>query len=921
MRPLKLSISAFGPYAGKTVIELDKLGKSGIYLICGDTGAGKTTIFDAITFALYGEASGRNREASMLRSKYANDDAPTEVELEFESAGKTYTVKRNPEYERKKTRGEGTTPVRAGAELYMPDGRVIAKKTDVDKAIVEIIGVDRKQFSQIAMIAQGDFLRLLLAETKDRQMIFRDIFKTEYFAKLQDCLKSEATKIENGRNALKSGVMQYINGILCDGDDVLALELQKAKAGELPVDSIITLLDELIAKDAAAEAKIRAESDETDKAVEALTRLITAARERLRSRDALENARKERSELEPKAAELKKSFDEKAAAYPEADKKLEDALAAVRAELAVHGELLAVLGEIRRLENELKTCAEGRLSAEKTVAENEKLLRAYAEESRSLEGAEAEKVRLAAQKEKLKAELERIKELGTSVRQQSDLEAEYRRAQAVYSEAYKKYETLADKARQLRREFNDEQAGIMAEALRDGEPCPVCGSVVHPKKAVKSAHSPTEAEVKSAENEAEAELKAANGRSAEAANIRGKYEAGAETVRKAVGEFLGEYSGDVLSKLREIYSEKQGQCQAIESKIAKEEQNIARRQELAGRMEKHTAEQEALKNTLQELNGALTAHEARLDGEIRRRDDIAGKLVYPDKPAAEAKLRELEAERKALRTAYESVQKEYGDCREKCQSLNAQIAQLEELLKGGKDTDIAASEAEQNALRDRTRELSEIRTAISVRLSQNRSARENITAKSAELTELDKKWQWMNSLSATANGDISGREKIKLETYVQMTYFDRILRRANTHLMRMSGGKYDLRRRETPDDLRSQSGLEINVIDHYNGTERSVKTLSGGESFIASLALALGLSEEVQMSAGGIRLDTMFVDEGFGSLDDETLNQAMRALRSLAEGSRLVGIISHVSELRNRIDKQIIVRKEKTGGSTAVISI
>ena len=922
MRPLKLSISAFGPYAKRTELDLEKLGGSGIYLICGDTGAGKTTIFDAITFALYGETSGQNRDASMMRSKYASDDVPTEVELTFESAGKVYRIKRSPRYQRRKMRGEGYTTENAKVELHLPDGRLVDKTDEADSAMRGIIGLTKEQFSQIAMIAQGDFLRLLLAGTKERESIFRDVFRTEYYQKLQDVLKEETKEIERERGELRRDVSQHINSIACDEEDVLASEVKKAKAGELPADAVMVLLDGLVKKDADAEKRLGTETEEVNKRIEALTKLITAAAERQRSQEALERARTERAELEPQVGELKSAFDAKAAEYPAEDKRLEEAVSAVKSELTLHDELAKVDSEITRLNGDFKECESERTAAEKTVAENEKLLQVYAEERRSLENAGAEKERLTAQSEKLRDELLRIKKLGKAVKELNELAAKYRDAQQVYKKANDEYEKLADAARRMRRAFNDEQAGIMAEALSDGEPCPVCGSTEHPKKAVKSIEAPTEADVLKAEGDADAQLKIANERSADAAAIRGKYEANAGTVNTNVAEVLGDaYEGDVLEKLRGIYAEKQNVFNAVEKRINQEEKNIARRGELDVKIEEHRSDQEKQIAALQTVNSEMTALKARLESETARREETAKKLVHPDKRSAESKLAELENARKALKSSFDTAQKNYTECRERFERLSAQISQLEELLKDGETVDIAMKEAEQSELRIMLRELTEAEKAVSVRLAGNMSARENIVGKSAELAELDKKWQWMNALSATANGDISGREKIKLETYVQMTCFDRILRRANTHLMRMSGGKYDLKRREISSDLRSQSGLELDVIDHYNGTERSVRTLSGGESFIASLSLALGLSEEVQMSAGGIRLDTMFVDEGFGSLDEDTLNQAMQALSSLADGSRLVGIISHVSELRSRIDKQIIVKKEKSGGSTAIISV
>ena len=257
MRPLKLTISAFGPYAGRTELDMDGLGESGLYLITGDTGAGKTTIFDAVAYALYGEASGENREPGMLRSKYADDDTPTFVELLFSYRDEKYLVRRNPEYERPAKRGNGKTLQKADAELTMPDGRVIAKVRDVNAAVKTILGVDRSQFSQIAMIAQGDFLKLLLADTRERQGIFRDLFHTRPYEALQDRLREESGKLGKEWEKEKNSIAQYIRGIVCDPDGEFSLRLQKAKEGELPLSEILDLLSEILSGD-------RKETEETE---------------------------------------------------------------------------------------------------------------------------------------------------------------------------------------------------------------------------------------------------------------------------------------------------------------------------------------------------------------------------------------------------------------------------------------------------------------------------------------------------------------------------------------------------------------------------------------------------------------------------------------------------------------------------------
>jgi len=296
MRPIQLNISAFGPYAGRTELNLSRLGEGGLYLITGDTGAGKTTIFDAITFALFGEASGSSREPFMLRSKYADPDIPTEVELTFAYSGKIYTVKRNPEYERPARRGDGMTVQKADALLTMPDGSVIAKLKDVNMKVKEILGVDRKQFSQIAMIAQGDFLKLLLADTKERQTIFREIFKTGYYQILQDKLKAESGKLAEQCSEARNSVKQYIGGILCAEDSQLSGNAERARAGQLPISDVMELLELLLETDRAFDA-------ETSQKINWMETELAQVNEQIGKAKELENTKKHLQEAELRMGE------------------------------------------------------------------------------------------------------------------------------------------------------------------------------------------------------------------------------------------------------------------------------------------------------------------------------------------------------------------------------------------------------------------------------------------------------------------------------------------------------------------------------------------------------------------------------------------------------------------------------------------
>ena len=279
MKPVRLRISAFGPYAGEMELDMTKLGESGLYLITGDTGAGKTTIFDAITFALYGEASGENREPVMLRSKYAEPSVPTEVELTFSCGDKIYTVRRNPEYERPAKRGGGTTLQRAEAELVFPDGRTVTRLKDVNQGVREILGLDRNQFSQIAMIAQGDFMKLILADTRERQAIFREIFKTGYYRTLQEKLREESGRLRSLCEGEKAGIAQYVDGIRWP-------EPEKA-AGELPVEEVCALLEKVLEEDLLAEREAERRDAELGRELEQVKSLLGQAAELERLRNLL----------------------------------------------------------------------------------------------------------------------------------------------------------------------------------------------------------------------------------------------------------------------------------------------------------------------------------------------------------------------------------------------------------------------------------------------------------------------------------------------------------------------------------------------------------------------------------------------------------------------------------------------------------
>lgn len=919
MRPIKLTLSAFGPYAGKAELDMDKLGDRGLYLITGDTGAGKTTIFDAITFALYGEASGENREVNMLRSKYADPETPTFVELVFSYAGKEYRVTRNPEYERPSKRGTGITTQKADAELVYPDSRIVTKTRDVNNAVQDIIGIDRSQFTQIAMIAQGDFLKLLLAPTEDRKKIFRQIFKTELYQDLQDKLKEESGLLGKEYDMLKNSIQQYINGVSSQEDDVLNIELEKAKNGNLLTADTMALIEKIINGDKNERNGLNDQLGKVEKHLEQVNARLGKAEEIGKARDGLASAEEKFQKTEPRLKELSDQYEAEKQKQPESDA-LSDAITTGRNKLPQYDELESTRKALTSKEKEYrKRESECSAWAASLEAETNQLKSAKAE-LETLKDAGIEKEKLLGQKMALQERQSELGKLSKDFKIYGKLSKELDTAKKKYLDAMQNSESCHQKYTVKNKSFLDEQAGILASSLEEGLKCPVCGSTVHPEPAILSRNASSEAEIDAAKDAWEKAQANATELSAEAGKLNGQAETKKSDIISRAANLIGTCQFDEIEpRIEAASAELNLSFKENDEKIKAEEVKVKRASDLNIRI----PETEAHINKLSADISDAKSTNAALSQNIKNLNETLGKLSrtlqFESKAKAEEAIAELEKKRSQLKQALEKAQKAYTGCKSEIDALSGTIKALTDQLKDAEKIDAEAEKKRQSELSGEKKALSVKITQISSRLDRNSGALSNIRERGDQLSDVETKWIWVKALSNTANGNLSGKEKIMLETYIQMAYFDRILARANTRFMVMSGGQYELKRRIEADNNRSQSGLELDVIDHYNGTERSVKTLSGGESFKASLSLALGLSDEIQSSAGGIRLDTMFVDEGFGSLDEESLQQAMRALYGLTEGNRLVGIISHVSELKEKIDKQIIVTKEKSGGSRAEI--
>lgn len=808
MKPLKLVLSAFGPYAGRTEIDFTRLGEQGLYLITGDTGAGKTIIFDALCYALYGETSGGTREASMLRSQYAAADVPTFVELAFRLRGQEYVVRRNPEYQRPAKRGSGLTLERAAAELRYPDARQPVTKTgEVDRAVKELLGLDYKQFTQIAMIAQGQFRKFLDTNTDERSKIFRELFHTEFYQSLQERLKREALDKYKECEELQRRTAQFLSGISCAAYPEQAAKLALWRQQEFRgcAGEALELVDVVIKLDEAKQAQNAAAKNGLDEQQRALNAQLEGFSQLAELESAVRSLQAQKERLQQQA-------DSEA-----------EAKAAREQQLAA-------------LESGWQEAQAAQLAAAQEQGEQQRL----AARKRDLQDVQA---MLARYNEEL-VELEAKR-------------AEYREHMQDFTEKKQKYDAL-DMA------FLQAQAGVLAATLKEHEACPVCGSLQHPQPAVLPQDTPTEQQVKQAQ--------------------------AAMTSAKA-------YLGDLAGQGRKLHAGCERQLQLTLDK-SRELFGCAEPEKLPACLQ---AEQQQTAEQMQELEARLRPLMLLARQEAQRASAVTRQRASNAQADADAQKRVAE------------LAKVEGQLQEK-------TGQLEQQQRLVADVDEAALRAQGAELAAAQRELEQQDRRLYAAIANNKSITANVRESTEGLRRSEEEYQSLKALADTMNGRLVGKKHVNLETYIQMHYFDKILRRANVRLLQMTSGQYELCREALDNDEvktgNSKTGLDLVVHDHYSGRRRSVKTLSGGESFMASLALALGLADEVQSSAGGIQLDAMFVDEGFGSLDDSALQQAVATLQGLSEGRRLVGIISHVHDLMDMIDTQLVVTKRTNGAGT-----
>lgn len=1050
MKPIRIEMSAFGSYAGHTVVDFSSL-ESGLFLVTGDTGAGKTTLFDAIVYALYDQTSGGQREGRMMRSQYAADDVKTYVRFEFIYRDSTYSIMRSPEYERasKRRQADGTvtmTKEKARVELLMPDGTVYkGRKKETDQKIVEIMGLDAGQFMQVAMIAQGDFMRLLHASSRDRKQIFSRIFRTGIYWRIQENLRSEEKRYYGQLEDARKLYLHELSGLKTEADSEEEAQLAELMSRNYPdaaqVDELLRSVCHKNRERYDNAEMLRKQLDRRQLACqEALSVLqhqntvltqYTDAKARLHELEAstgeIVGLRQRLSDAE--RAERVQMHLERAAQLAEAALELEESgqqLALQRDNLTAErvraGELLnehrqAMDTQAAKLREEFyrttqalpvyDTCADKAacLQALATDAaayqqksgelnrQLEQLVQTYAANEEKLAGEAAlleRQMQLRQQTEHCQMRIVRLEQLEEQIQGLREQEERCSEALEAHKTADRSYQAKEAVYEELYHQFLAGQAGILASQLTENVPCPVCGSLHHPRPRSKEADIPDQQTVTKAQNKAKRAQDKRQQCLAEFQELKGIYQEMARNIRQDGRRLFGEAwmtdaaaapdseQTDMLSAALEDAAGESNEAAAALGTITEE---IAMLAELRVQQTKLQEQQNQMKLESDELAASLMAlgqQQTALQSELAA---MQAGLPYGTKAEAEAaaaesgqKLQELE---KAVQTAEDacrkldnelehlagrlkavneawvkaqkdaeagkqaavnSLQAEGFENEEACRLACMEPEERQEVFKQCDAFDIRLAEARGevrtlagqaegltyqplDALEAELAGLSQEREQAEVLcrslymvMENNQSIRRHMDSRRRQYEGLNEQYQLWHNLSRTASGSLAGNVKIDLETYVLRYYFKQIIDAANSRLVQMNGHQFLLKCTAMENlGSRGEAGLNLDVYSLVTGSVRDIRTLSGGESFMAALAMALGMADLIGRMSGAVQIDTMFVDEGFGSLDEASREQAIRILQQLAGSRRLIGIISHVSELRERIECRLQVEKTKKG--------
>ena len=933
MRPIKLVLSAFGPYASKVELDLSKLGENGVYLITGDTGAGKTTIFDAITFALFGKPSGDIRDVKTLRSEYANEEIETYVELDFIYHDEEYHIYRRPEYTYTHVQKNGEVKQRSKATdayLILPNGDRIVKPTEVTKQVEQLLGMKRDQFRQIAMIAQGSFLEILNADTKERGRLFEKVFMTSKYSVLMDRLNQMAKESSIALNDAKLRLQQIISDIRVP--EILQEQYEQTLEtfAMNDIQPVYDLLDKIIIGAKEGIENLQKQKEQVQKQLQKSRKEETEKTKQLQDLLSLEKLLKEKPVKEEKAnlyTERLKTDGEKYRIQIDALKKEQAQIEHELPEYAGLTKLTAKLAEIKKQGSSVLKDLETKTSLKKQLDEDITLKQ---KEAQILTDSELSLNKLFIKEEEIEKKI-------SAFYHASMIQSNYQNAVDNLKEKTQFLQESTDRKAMLQKQYDDaqlsyfaNQAGLLASRLIKGEPCPVCGSIEHPRPASYSDQLVTQEEInqyKKKADQVEKEYQVASKACVDANLKMSTLQNELELVLKSVTEqtiplgnvktFIDEHTTQLKKEQKEISTcikqlqQQSKRYQELLKMIPKLQQKLTALAEEVSQSEitqaKLSVEHEQIQKQVQETTAKLKYSS---ETEAKNRVAILAKQILEyqqqiDQLANESKLAMDElvyvsAQIDMLKEKVESSIDEIPLQKNQLALLQAEIENLqvqqEEILKSIHDTQMYESDAQ-----DTKKKIKSESDTYQTKLSRYSSLR--------ELADV-----------AMGNGR-SSKEKITLQEYVQIAYLDRMIHKANERYLSMSNQQYQLVRSAGTKDKRSHEALDLDVIDFSNGSIRPVSSLSGGESFIASLALALGMSDEIQSQAGGIQIDTMFIDEGFGTLDQDSLNNAIQTLMKLSGENRLVGIISHVKELKERIHKGIIVTKDLHGSHGSVAKV
>ena len=933
MRPIKLVLSAFGPYASKIELDLSKLGENGVYLITGDTGAGKTTIFDAITFALFGKPSGDIRDVKTLRSEYAKEEIETYVELDFIYHDVEYHIYRRPEYTYTHVQKNGEVKQRSKATdayLIMPNGDRIVKLTEVTKQVEQLLGMKRDQFRQIAMIAQGSFLEILNADTKERGKLFEKVFMTSKYSILMDRLNQMAKESYLALNDAKLRLQQIINDVRVP-ENLQEQYVQTLETFAMDdIQPVYDLLDEIIASSKASTEKLLKQKSQVQNQLQKSRKEETEKTKQLQDLLSLEKLLKEKPVKEEKAnlyAERVKTDGEKYHIQIDALKKEQVQIEHELPEYASLTKLSTKLAEIRKqvsiISKDLETKTNFKKQLDEDIALKQKEAKLLTDSELSLN--------------KIILKEEEIEKKISAFHHASMIQSNYQNAVNTLKQKTQLLQESTDRKVILQKQYDDaqisyfaNQAGLLALRLAKGEPCPVCGSLEHPRPASHSNKLVTEEEInqyKKKVDQAEKEYQITSKACADASLKMNALQNELELVLKSVTEETVSFE-DVQVFIDEHTVQLKKEQKEISTRIKQLQQQSKRYQELQKMIPQLQQKLTAISEEVSQNQIAQTKLSVEYEQLQKQVQEITAKLKYTSETEAKNRIAMITRQISEYQQQINRLESESKLAMDELVYVNAQIDMLNEKVSSSIDAisnyqnQLKLLQTEIENLQIQQEEILKCIHDTQMYESDAQDTKKKIVSESDAYQIKLSRYSSLKELADVAMGNgRSSKEKITLQEYVQIAYLDRMIHKANERYLSMSNQQYQLVRSAGTKDKRSHEALDLDVIDFSNGSIRPVSSLSGGESFIASLALALGMSDEIQSQAGGIQIDTMFIDEGFGTLDQDSLNNAIQTLMNLSGENRLVGIISHVKELKERIHKGIIVTKDLHGSNGSVAKV